>query len=243
VHWVVIDSDDPIGLKEVALIWQGHIEPLLVPAFVHAENNSSDQAYEQTLKLIFPGGTNTVIPELVGVECDDKNVHITQGDVNPSAQKASHLGAVRKIIGERDVKVKIDPPSQGSVVSRVAKIHVRTGEAMNTISLPMRVSFRSNHLVPEVANIAFSSGNRRGLVGQMRAVEIQTTNANSKVIVIDAPKWLRVTIEKERDATTVCRVGLLELLEAQTASSVLVLATSDEPQKTVSIPVTYYSSN
>lgn len=187
----VVKSNDPSGDKTIRLLWSGRSRPILHPWNVDVDDAPSDRPSEQVVRLIFPSGDRALRPQLVGVECDTPGVAVTQGET----RMASTEEFIGRRFGETDLRVTVQPPTNGLPIRTTAKLSIKHGDQTFHLSVPVTVHFRRPDLVPDSRGVLFAGEDRRALVGAERTVRVAGTAP--KLDFPDLPTWLAVDQHRE----------------------------------------------
>src|SRR5581483_7710147 len=152
-----IVSNDPRGPKRVAISWNGGTRLRLIPYSVRPAPLPSDQPFEQTVQVIYPGGKSAPVPNLQHWECDSPLVQVTEGRNDSAALKFGRGGLATNVLGQLDLHIRVQPPSQPGAVRATCKLTIGCGKSTYNLNLPVNVPFINGPLTTDVSNVVFSS--------------------------------------------------------------------------------------
>jgi hypothetical protein len=209
---LTVQSNDPDGEKHVVLSWQGKAKPMLVPRWVAASNAPLDRPYERTIRLVYPGGKSALVPHLKSWECDHQGVEVLEGRNDPLATKFSTSGILTNILGEMELHLRIHPPSKPEYIQTICKLSMAYGNDIQTINLPLLLSFSGwGQLVPDVSSVTFSAIRRENLLSQERLVSIADQAPLGEISISDAPRWLTCEIHRKSEGHHLLRLKVVSV--------------------------------
>ncbi len=236
-----VDSNDPEGPKTVMLSWHGKAEPTLVPYRIEAQRVRADQAYERTVKLVYPGGKSARVPTLERWESDCPLVEVRAGRNDPQAMRLAVSGLMTRILGEQDLQVTVRPPATPGPVRSACKLFFKYGHSTVSLTLPISVQFVSAEIAPEVTSVVFSALHSDELAGHERVVRVADRHG-AELIVENAPAWLSCRLSREEDGSAFLHLKIIQRPAESMVQSTLQIVRRQEPDIRTPLRVTVFAA-
>src|SRR5262249_32139750 len=158
-------------------------KPQLVPYKIDVQAVPMGQPYERTVRLVYPGGKSALVPRLERCECESALVEVRPGNNDPLAVRFARSGLLTQILGEQELHVKVRPPDVPGLFTSKCTLHLKYGETVMTLTLPISLSFQSGKLRPEVNAVVFSAASMDDLKGQERLICIAHDSPAGDLVV------------------------------------------------------------
>lgn len=191
-----IQSNDPAGVKHLIISWRGAAPAWLIPASVIETQASAERSFERVVQLLYPGGLGVEPPHLASVDSESPSVHVSVHESKPiqiqlpaTFTRASYAWSVKLL-------VRVDPPPtghSGEVLAR-CQLGIRSRAGVETVTLPVSVSFRSSALMSEAGPVLFVVGRGANDSKQERRVKLPPAISAEDVDASDLPEWLACSV-------------------------------------------------
>jgi hypothetical protein len=183
-----LTSNDPRGARNVLLTWRGRYQPMLAPRGI-AATVPTDEVYRRTLQLVYPGGEQAIVPQLVKVECVCPLVTIATGANVPTAFQSG-----TQTTAELAVNVAVLPLEHGRQLNTHADLTWQHGTQTTVTRLHIDVRFWGGAVTPAAPGVLFAAASATELPGQVRSLRLSQRNAADVLEVADVPAWLMAQI-------------------------------------------------
>ncbi len=205
---LTVESNDPEGPKHLVLAWHGTAKPHLFPIRIDAAAVPLGETYQRTIRLIYPGGKSAIVPELVRFECDSPSVALRVGTNNPLAVRYGLSGMLVGIIGEQELRLRIEQPPEPGLFEAHGKLILKYGASTVNLELPISLNYYGGEVMPDVSGVVFAAPRQENLLGQERRVGLGTQGSSNMFNIYGAPTWLacRVDSDSKRGASLYFKV-------------------------------------
>jgi predicted double-glycine peptidase len=238
---ISVESNDPQGEKHVALSWHGIARPRLAPGQITEPAANGAHVFERTIKLIYPGGKNAIVPRIDRLECDSPRVQIREGRNDPLAIRLASSGLLVDVMGELDLHVTVQPPAEPESFQAVARLTFKYGADSALFHIPIEVRFTGAELAPDVNTVAFSAGSGGELKGQERVVRVAERKPGGDLVVTDAPPWLDCQCLERSAEGSLLRFRITEEPMPSSGQHTVHIARRDDPQARVALRVSVFA--
>jgi hypothetical protein len=235
---LTVYSNDPAGPKSIIISWHGKAGLTLLPHVLRVSNAPLDHPLEQVVRVIYPGGKSAIVPRFERFTCDSPLVEISEGRFDSTAFRLGAGGMLNNIQGERELLVKIQPPSSARTVRTNAIVKFACGKDTVSLALVIEAHFLGGkELMPDVDSIVFAAANAEELVGQERLVQLTDRASDSPLRIGGLPSWLDVSIAAEDGKVSVAKVKVIDTPNPSRGKELIQFYHQDGRGATLTLPV------
>ena len=188
---LVVESNDPAGAHEFSLRWFGECAPAFDPPGILLTKGIPGDSIVKDVKMTYPVGDLSAV-KIESITYSKGPFELIERSDSTPAKIA--VDAPSSPLPERAFQFRCKLPDKAGVVSGEIIVVASVSGKEYRLVLPVEL-----HVVGPIdisGLILFSSENADELRGEKKAIQIRVKGDEGRLLIVDAPKWVRCTINE-----------------------------------------------
>lgn len=202
---LLVESNDPRGPQAVTLLWQGISTLSVTPSAFYCSGLLGGEPIERIVQVTYPGGQDSVPPELVRWEASSPHLIVSTGPPDSTAHRYTRAGLTTQIVGSMPVVLRVTPPASPGPIVATCFLHIKRGAETVTHAVVVSVDFSEPTQVEPFAFL-FAAQNATQLIGQERIATVAPNLQLEQLGIRHSPSWLEALVARQSDGRHIVRL-------------------------------------